>query len=196
MAESVAKQVYAWIRQRPFLVYALKKDLVNFSSLAREIQKELAIKNFDAVIVAVRRFQRDIRVLEHSGKEIVNLLRKSRLEIRTGINDYIVRNADRKDVKSAKYLHLITGSSVTNIITDEELDADWVRVHKGVVEVKIISPPEIEMTPGVIAYLSSAFAERGINLIETYSCYTDTIFIVEKKDLTAVVEILEKMGIR
>ncbi len=193
--ESAAKQVFAWIKERPYIVYALKKDLINFSSLARMIQKELNIKNFDAVIVAIRRHQKGIDIVKSTGKEITELLKKSRLEIKTGVNVYIMKPHAIKDIGKS-YLHAIKGSNATTIITDEKMDADCIKKKENMLEVKIISPPEIENITGVTAYICSALAERGINIAETYSCYTDTIFIFDKKDLTRVVETLESIGIR
>ncbi len=194
--QSVAKQVFGWIRERPYVVYALKKDLINFSSLAREIQKELGIKNFDAAIVAIRRYQKDISVLKSTGKEIIDLLKRSRLEIKTGVNVYIVKSHAVRDVQKSEYLHLVKGSNATTILTERKLDIDCIRKKESVLEVKIISPPDVDSTPGVMAFVCSALAERGINIEETYSCYTDTILVFDKKYLAAVVETLESIGIR
>ncbi|MBI2971915.1 MAG: ACT domain-containing protein [Candidatus Aenigmarchaeota archaeon] len=193
---SVAKLVYAWLRERPYLVYALKKDVINFSSVSREIQRELGIRNFDAVIVAVRRFQRDIRVLKSTGKELIDLFRRSRLEIKTGVNVYIVRPHAIRDIQKSAYLHLVKGSSAVTVLTDYALDIDCIKKKENMLEVKIISPPEIENAIGVMAYVCSALAERGINIEETYSCYTDTILVFDKRDLSKVVETLESIGIR
>ncbi len=193
---SAAKQVFAWIKERPYIVYALKKDLINFSSLARMIQKELNIKNFDAVIVAIRRHQKGIDIVKSTGKEITELLKKSRLDIKTGVNVYIVKAGSAKDIEKTKCLHLIRGSNASTVITEERLEMDCIKKRENMLEVKIISPPEIENVAGVTAYICSALAERSINIIETYSCYTDTIFIFDKKDLARVVETLEVIGIR
>lgn len=193
--DSIAKQVFSWIRERPYIVYALKKDLINFSSLARMVQKELNIRNFDAVIVAIRRYQEGIDIVKSTGKEIMELLGKSRLEIKTGVNVYIVKPHSVKDLGKS-YLHIIKGSNAATIITEESLDIGCIKKKEHMLEVKIISPPEIENITGVTAYICSSLAERGINIAETYSCYTDTIFIFEKKDLTKVVETLESIGIK
>lgn len=188
----IAKQVSSWINEHPYLLYGLKKDVINFSSLARIIQKELQIKNFDAVIVAIRRYQKNIDILKSTGKEILDILKKSRLEIRTGVNVYITKDA--KNV--TKYDHIIKGSSATTIISSERLDIETIKKKENMLEVKIINPPEIENTSGVVAFIYSALAEKGINIVETYSCYTDTIFIFEKSDLSKIVETLESIGIR
>jgi len=194
--KSIAKQVYEWLKERPYLVWALKKDLVNFSSLSRTIQQDLEIKNFDAVIVAVRRFQKEIDTLKSTGKEIIDILEKSRLEIKTGVNVYIMKPHAAKDMEKYKYLHLIKGSNATTIITEEKLNVDCIKKKENMLEVRIVSPPEIESNLGFMAYVCSALAERGIVIVETYSCYTDTIYIFDKQDLTKVVEVLESIGIK
>jgi hypothetical protein len=193
---SIAKQVFSWINEHPYIIYALKKDLINYSSLSRLIQKELSIKNFDAVIVAVRRYQKNIETIKSTGKAIIDLLKNSTLEIRTGINVYIVKSLDIKTLQKTKHFHLIQGTDATIVITNQELDVDTIKTHKNMIEVKITSPVELETTPGVVAYIYSAVAEKGINIVETYSCFRDTIFILNKQDLTRVVKVLEKLGVK
>ena len=186
----IAKQVFSWIKERPYIEYALKKGIVNYSSLSRMIQKDLNVRNFDAVIVAARRYKTE--VLKSTGEEIMALLRKSRLEIKTGVNVYIVRSLDEK----INCLHMIKGSNATTIITQKKLDISCIRKNENVVEVNIISGPELERTMGFTSYVYSALFERGINILETYSCYTDTILIFDKKDLSKVVDILEEIGVK
>ncbi|MDI6721842.1 MAG: ACT domain-containing protein [Candidatus Aenigmarchaeota archaeon] len=190
----IAKQVFSWIKERPYILYALKKDLINYSSLSRMIQKDLEIKNFDAVIVAVRRYQKNIDIIKSTGKEITDLLKKSRLEIKTGVNVYILEpNYKTEDLD---YLHMIKGSHATTIITEKKLDVQCIKKSECLIEVKIISPPELESSTGFVAYVSSTLSEKGINIVEMYSCYTNTIFIFSKKDLSAVVETLEGLGVK
>ncbi|MBS3054665.1 MAG: ACT domain-containing protein [Candidatus Aenigmarchaeota archaeon] len=191
MEKPIAKRVHAWIRERPYLVWALKRGFVNFSSLARAAQQELNVKNFDAVIVAARRFGDEAT---SDGKNIISLLKNSRLEIKTGVNVYILKSSNME--RKTDYLHVIKGSNATTVITEEPMDIPCMRKNENMLEVRIISPAEIENNTGFMAYVCSALAERGINIQETYSCYTDTIFIFAKKDMTRVVETLESIGIR
>lgn len=195
-SKSIAKQVYEWLNERPYIVSALKRDLINFSSLSRMIQEELGIKNFDAVIVAVRRYQKEKRImLESTGEEVMGLLKKSRLEIKTGINVYTVEPTTIKSVEKRSYLHIVKGANSITVITEEKLDIPCIKKKENLLEIKIISPPEIEDILGFMAYVCSALAECGIVIVETYSCYTDTIFILEKKDLFKAVEVLGSIGI-
>ena len=48
----------------------------------------------------------------------------------------------------------------------------------------------MENIPGIIAYLSTLLAENGINIIETMSTWTDTLFVIAEKDIAKVIELL------
>ena len=62
--------------------------------------------------------------------------------------------------------------------------------NKNLAEITIKSPKEIETTPGTYAYLCSLFGENNINIIETLSCWTDTIFLVKEEDVGKVMGLL------
>ena len=56
--------------------------------------------------------------------------------------------------------------------------------------ITIKSPEELETTTGVLAYLVSLFGDNGVNIQETLSCWTDTIFLVEENDVATVMKFL------
>ena len=60
----------------------------------------------------------------------------------------------------------------------------------GLAEITIESSPEIEDIPGVMAFVYSLLAERGININETLSSYSDTILVVAEKDAQKALEAL------
>ena len=193
--KSIAKQVFDWLKEKPYIQSTLKQGLINYSALSRVIQKELEIKNFDAVIVALRRYKKE-HVSPSDGKEIIKLLKESKLEIKTGINVFVVKSEVVKYIEKLKYLHLVKGKSATTVITEEKLDIDYIKKQENLLEVRILSPSTIENNLGFMAYVCSALTENGIVIVETYSCYTDTIFIFKKEDLTKVVKTLESIGIK
>jgi hypothetical protein len=190
---SIAEQVFLWIEHHPYLRLALKNGYVNYSSLARSIQDELSIKNFDAVVVAIRRFYEKVKPRPHILQGVLDILAQSQLEIRTGINVYIVKELG--EIK-ADYYHLIKGSRHQIIITDQRLDIPYEKVTEGVVEVRIRSPEAIESEPGVILEIYQKLFERGVNIVETYSAYTDTVIIVEKSCLMAALEALNSLSVQ
>ena len=62
--------------------------------------------------------------------------------------------------------------------------------NKQLAVIIIKSPKEIESTSGVISYLYSLFGEHGINITETMSCWTDTIFVIKEEDVGKAMGIL------
>ncbi|HDO19617.1 MAG TPA: hypothetical protein ENG74_02695 [Thermoplasmatales archaeon] len=66
-----------------------------------------------------------------------------------------------------------------------------IKINKGLALIIIRSPKDIENTPGVLSYIYSLFAENGINIVETMSCWTDTILVVDEKDVARVMEFLK-----
>jgi hypothetical protein len=190
---SSAERVFKWLKKYPYIIWALKNDLINYSALARKIQKELEIKNFDAVIVAIRRYQRQLKPIVDP--KINEIIEKSRLDIRTGVNVYILEKSKHNFLNNMKDFHLICGD-FTTLITHEKLDVDTIRKHENVVEVRLKSPAQIESMPGFVAYLYERIGELGINIIETYSSYTETIFIIEKADLIKILNLFEALGVK
>ena len=93
---------------------------------------------------------------------------------------------------------IIEGINAITIITSEEFlerikelfRNKIIKINKDLVEVTVKSSEELEELPGVMAYLYSLFGEKGINIVETMSCWTDTIFVIEEKDLVAVMDML------
>ena len=77
---------------------------------------------------------------------------------------------------------------VTNLIGKENV----LRVSKNLVEISVKSPEDIGNTPGVVSYLSSNLSAVGINVIETMSCFMDTIFVVDEKDMVLAFEALNR----
>ena len=193
---SIAEQVFEWIECHPYVRLALKKGLVNYSSLAREIQSELSIKNFDAMIVAIRRhYEKLQKVPNIDPGKIRGILNKSQLEIRTAINVYILKGETPPSLSSSHYSHLIRGSKFSVVITDMKLDIGAEK-HEGLVEVRIRSPEDIETEPGSILEIYQKLFEHGINIVETYSCYIDTVVIVEKRDILKTIKALSELGIQ
>ena len=65
------------------------------------------------------------------------------------------------------------------------------KISKNLAMITIKSPKDLENTPGVISYISSIFSERGINIVETLSCWTDTIYVISEDDISTVMNFLK-----
>ena len=205
---TIARQVRDYIGGHPSISDALKMDIVNYSALARRICKELGIRREEAVLAACRRYPVE-KLRGYSEDSIRRMLEKSRVQTRTKVAtitvvqgvDVLQRLGDVVEelLDENKVCRLLQVSQGTVIIVDDDSVSrvtkklrpeHIISVARGLVEIAVTSPETIEKTPGLLAFLSGALASRGINIVEEMSCYTDTIFILDRKDMTRAVEVL------
>jgi len=100
--------------------------------------------------------------------------------------------------KKSELFHIIEGSNTITIVTSHEFLVNVkklfknkiIKVTDNLAEVTLKSSEDLEETLGVIAYLSTLLAENGINIIETMSTWTDTLFVISEKDIAKVMELL------
>lgn len=207
---NVTRITQEYISAHPFVKDCLKRGLINYSSLARQIcrDKELNLKkNFDAVLIACRRFYSKVKTEATVERKILEILRESKLEIRNKISSIILEkdiaylnlfDIEKEAKKSLETFNIIEGTSMVTVIASGEFSKKVKHVFKNkiikenaeLVEVILKSPKEIVTTAGVASYLFSLFGENSINVFDTMSSWTDTIFLIEEKDLSRVMELL------
>jgi sulfur transfer complex TusBCD TusB component (DsrH family) len=204
----VARQVREYIGAHPSISDGLKMGIVNYSALARRISKELGIRRHEAVLAACRRYPVD-KLRGYSEDAVRRTLSKSRIQTRSKVAtitvvegvDVLQRLGDVVEelLDENRVCRLIQVSRGTVIIVDDDSvsrvtkklrSEQIIGVTRGLVEIDVTSPETIEKTPGLLAFLAGALASRGINIVEEMSAYTDTIFLLERKDMTRAMEVL------
>ncbi len=189
---TVAQNVRNHLRNKPYLLEALEKGIVNLSELSRQIQKELKINDTSAIKAALRRYSEELQKHRQKREEkVLQLLRRS------GIAVY-----DRKAVMiTSKELQSKAGMEVDLLdkfvyLLDRadlpERISTLVK-HENCTMIVVHSPEELEATPGVVAFLATLLAEQNVNIVEFISCWTETIMVVEKKDSLKVYEVLSNL---
>ena len=79
---TIAKKVRKHLRNKPYLLEALEKGIVNLSELSRQIQEDLNIENTSAVKAALRRFTEELQKNKQKREEkVLEVLRKSVLVV-------------------------------------------------------------------------------------------------------------------
>jgi predicted regulator of amino acid metabolism with ACT domain len=189
---TVAKEVREYLKNRPYVLEALEKGIVNLSELSRQIQKELKIGSLPAVKAALRRFSEETKKHRHKREEkVLKLLKESTITIHDGkavaVTTMPVEVEDKIKVSLGNRFVYLTEK---NILTKMP---GILQKHEDCVMIVIHSPAELEATPGVVAFLTSLLAEQNINIIEFISCWTDTIIIVDRKDSLKAYEVLSRV---
>jgi len=190
---SIARDVRNYLKNKPYVLEALEKNIVNLSKLARQIQSEFRIENFSAIKAALRRFSEETKKHRFKREErVLKLLKESSIAVYDG-NCIIITN-EQKDLKERVKVNL--GNSVVYLLDKTELPRmtkDILKKNENCTTIIIKSPEEIETTPGVVAFLTSLLSEWNINVIEFISCWTETIIVVNRKDSLRAYEILMSM---
>lgn len=206
---NITKITNEYINNHPSIRDCIKKKAINYSALARIILKEakLTKENFDAIVIACRRYAEKESRLDIQEEQIIRILKSSKLEVKTKIavailyktaNTEKLLSLEREAKKSAENFHLIEGTNSITILLPQELlgklkklfKYSILKIHPELVELIVKSPKEIEFTHGLVAYLSSLLAEHNINIVELASCWTDTIIVIEEEDLSNALKVL------
>jgi len=189
---TIANNVRSYLRNKPYLLEALEKGIVNLSELSRQIQEELKTGNTSAVKAALRRFSEELQRHKQKREEkVLQILKRSGMAVydRKSVvitnREVDVKNALKVDLLN-KHVYLLDRSDLPERISTlvKHEDCTMVVVH---------SPEELEATPGVVAFLATLLAEQNVNIIEFISCWTETIMVVEKKDSLKAYEVLSNM---
>ncbi|HET6398410.1 MAG TPA: ACT domain-containing protein [Candidatus Thermoplasmatota archaeon] len=208
--ESIAQAVRHYIDARPVVRDAIAMGIVNYSALTRRIQDETGIQGEEAVLVACRRYAPKQAKADYQA-QIRRLLDKSKLEVRTRMAVLTLHASWRlmtrlekavQTLRGAHPIHILHGSESITLITDESLlpeledvlgKDELVKRRTNLVELNIRSPDSIEDVPGILAFLASSLAGKGINFVEVISCYKDNMFLIDEADLFDAMQVLNAL---
>ncbi len=206
--DPIARRVRAYLDTHPSVAEAIRIGIANHSAVARRVAVELGTTQTEAVLAACRRYPRGRGdVAREAG--IARVLRKSRIETRTKVAavtvqqgpDVLQRLGDVVEelLDENSLCRVIQVSRGTVVVVDEDSvprvlkalrESSVIRTRRGLIEVAVTSPESIEETPGLLRHLTGVLASQGINIVEALSCYTDTVFLVDRSDMGRAIAVL------
>jgi hypothetical protein len=210
---TAAEVARRYIEDHPSVRDCLGYDIVNFTSLARRIREETGLANQEAVEVACRRYQRQMKSERPLETRVLEVVRGSRLEVRTRVAIVTARHdwssldqlleAGRSLLQDRRHLlQVLQGPSALTILCEEDLvDAvlgaigkrGVLGVHRQLSALTVRSPELIVETPGVLAFLAGTLFRAGINSLELLSVYTDSTFVVRERDVLHAFRVLSEL---
>jgi aspartokinase len=189
---TIAQNVRSHLQNKPYLLEALEKGIVNLSELSRQIQEELKINNTSAVKAALRRFSEELQKHKQKREEkVLQVLKRSAMAVydRKSViittKEINTKTGMKVDLLN-KYVYLLDRGDLPQRI-------NAIVKHDNCTMIVVHSPEELEATPGVVAFLTTLLAEQNVNMIEFISCWTETIIVVEKKDSLKAYEVLSNL---
>jgi hypothetical protein len=188
---TVAQDVRNHLRNKPYLLEALEKGIVNLSELSRQLQKELKLSDISAIKAALRRYAEELQKHRQKREEkVLHLLKKSSIAVYDRKSVMITaKELDQKGMKVDlldKFVYLMDRNDMPERITS-------LIKHENCTMIVVHSPEELENTPGVVAFLATLLSEQNVNIVEFISCWTETIMVVEKKDSLKAYEVLSNL---
>jgi hypothetical protein len=201
---STTELTIKYLEEHPSIKDCLKYGIINYSRLSRKISKEIKIEkktSIEAILMACRRYALKLKKEQVLEDRIIEILKKSELEIKNKIIVAIVNkkislerliDIEKKVRKNGDILYTIEGTKVYTIITSEKYldelnkwyEKDIIKITKNLAIINIKSPQELENMPGVNAYIFSMFGNHQINIVEQMSCWTDTIIVILEDDIS------------
>ncbi|MBI2548426.1 hypothetical protein HYW21_03675 [Candidatus Woesearchaeota archaeon] len=205
---TITKQTEQYIKTHLAIKDCLKKGLINYSALSRQISKELQLqRSHDAILIAARRFREKLQQETQHEEKIISLFQRSQLEIKNRITTLILEktvypdsliDVEKEIKKKRDIFFVLEGTKTITIITHDQY-ADLLKkrfssslkdAETGLSMIIVVSPG-IEKVPGAIAYVTGLFFEHGVNIKEFMSCWDDTIFVIKTVDVPKVVTFLQ-----
>ncbi|AGO61336.1 MULTISPECIES: ACT domain-containing protein [Ferroplasma] len=200
---NTAEIVRKYIDGNPDLKDYLNRGIINISALSREIMANTGIEDFDATMAALKRYRSNGQAVYNS-----EILDRSNLEMSSNISLIVIKKSYESlkiitgiigNLKKLNSINLVETKNSFSLIGDNETikgfsnffsDEQIIEHKKDLGQLSIISPEEIEKTKGYINFITMLLYRAGINILQIISFYSDTIIILEEKDLTDAFKII------
>ncbi|MFQ6052750.1 MAG: hypothetical protein ACE5OO_00785 [Candidatus Bathyarchaeia archaeon] len=176
---------------RPSLLDALKMRIVNYSALARMLQGEIGAGSVEAVKAAIIRVGEELaeeRSLQE--EKVLSILRESKVRLQDKIA--VLISPAMLDIPYLVTAYLT--DSYVYVVDQTMLRGElpgYVQATRNLVALILISPPQVEETPGFVAFVTQLLASRGINIVEFISCSTNTVIVLDSKDALIAFSLLQ-----
>lgn len=185
---SISKQIKTYVERKPYIIEAIEQDIVNYSALAREICKEINIKNTNTAKAALIRIgEKQRKIKRRTEQKAIDILRDANFSVKNKIAtlhhySFVEINTIAYSKTPSGYLFFLEENNAKK--------STFKNIEYGFAIIQIKSSRKIENTPGVIAFILSALASEGINVSHVMGCREDTFIVVKEHDAPLAFKIL------
>ncbi|PIT84841.1 hypothetical protein COU37_01120 [Candidatus Micrarchaeota archaeon CG10_big_fil_rev_8_21_14_0_10_45_29] len=207
----IDKLVESYLLQNPAIAKAYSAKLINRRALARRIieeNREISLRNFEAVIAALRRAKFDKENV--ASKKISSSFRVS---VKDDImvaslakTKDIMRNTERLMQKISyeknETFKFVLGSDSIKIFLDEKnlhlIDSiatkkDILYIRRKISEFSLHFGESASSSKGILSYVSSALSINDIAIEEFLTCSPELLIYVDEKNTLKAYDTLKKM---
>ncbi len=214
---TIAQAVKMVLNNKPFILEAIQDDIINYSSLASFINKEVEsiagkTVNNSAIVMALRRIN-PVELKKVSSK-LDNLIKNlGDITVRSNLVDYTFRNSESLLNKQQKLLSEFKGETdlfftisqgvyeTTFVISDkfkegipELFDGEkLISFSYGLSSISIKLPKENTEQPGLYYFIFRKLAWDGINVLEVVSTSNEFTIILKDQDIDKAFSVIKKL---
>ncbi|MEM0128733.1 MAG: hypothetical protein QXG65_01000 [Thermoplasmata archaeon] len=208
--ETAVETARRFLARHQSLADCLSLGIVNLAALARRISAETGDSRTDAIEIALRREQARPPSEGTAESRVLAVAARTSLEMRTGVAILSAPNApealarilsvgleaapDRRRLfqilQSPASLTILCGEDLVERVVQAVGGGPSVRVRRDLVAAILRSPPEIQTTPGILAYFARTIARADVNCLEMMSLGLESTFVVAREDSVRTFETL------
>lgn len=205
---SIAQRTIQYITSRPAIRECLRRGIVNYSALAREICSHYGFTTHPPVVAAARRYSQRLIGMNSSDRKIDSALRNARILFRSGIGITVFdRPLSESQLERLQKIVRGIGSSC-NIVQGEQrgiivhpdeyrqsvtaiIKSEIVEIFEDLVQITITQSVKVMTTHGVAARLFSLLAQAEISPIESLMIGGEHLLYIQEKDLVKVINLIQ-----
>lgn len=216
---ATAQLVKEEINSSIFLLESLKKGLINYSELTRQLLPKIKEKNnqanFSSVLIAIQRYYDEIKQTSINNDQFREILKDCELIMKTNIIDLTfdrtkevmkIINEVSKTIRwdMGDIMFLIQGTGEITVIIDKKNLRKFDKIKTKIIEKKenlallsLREPDDLSSYSrglvGFFALLTTLLADKNINIWEAATTYKQNIFIIYELDLTKAYDTLNNL---
>ncbi|MEM1619915.1 MAG: ACT domain-containing protein [Fervidicoccaceae archaeon] len=199
------------------LLECLRMGVVNYTWASEKIMSEVLKLsgrkrvNVDAIKAALIRYHDELKnEAEIERKSVIEVLARSSIELQDDITVITIRRHAAEQlmpdllrlasesrffslVESKRFYTVTISSEDASKIVRKLSEEEVLEQLTGQSIIVLISPHEITTTPGVISHISRHLFNRGINITQVISSYTDTMIVVSRDQAIKALEALQEI---
>ena len=215
--KTTASVVENYIKTKPFLLSALSQNIINLTSLSRNMIDELGVElgkdvKQGAVVMALKRLSSDLDFrLNHKITKIMKNL--GEITVRSPLSDFTYAVSETILSKQAELISEINknsdifynssrGVSETNIVVSETVshlvptflkDEKLLQRYDNLASITVKLPKENVSTPGVYYFIFQRLAWEGIIINEVISTSYEFTILVSDDDVDVAFKVIKDL---
>lgn len=214
-SNTVAAATRSLLQRRPFITDLMATDAINYRGLARWLQPQVQERleerdevRLETIVMAIKRYKNDKSFDDTAMDRIKDVLAESSVRLRSDISYYTFPRTEtthRGVMESYDAITREAGGRCHILHADDEIGFVCQRDHEQYLDEQALeakrhednlallvldSPTAILEADGILAYLTREISMNGISIIDMFTTYTETMFLVQEQDSAALYQLL------